>query len=435
VVIEQRKDATVDPDAQGVAMIAISRAPRQLIVAVLTTAMLMSVLPASVAAADFSVRLESAKHVGYTFDSAGKVTGSKAITLSKPATVSASARKAIPTQGIHLRISSGSLAGYWVRESRLAYRPGLAAIKTYSPLASVRLVAGKWETYQFNSSWSFLSARGRTLSTATTITVDRTAVIDGRRYVRVAEGTWAGSWVPGSVTAPQRILCQVGTKPTGTAGRIVRSVPTATGRIALTFDMGGRMTPAKSIMQLLILERVCATIFPTGTAAQTTEGREVMALIKAHPELFEVANHTMNHCNLRDGGGGSKCPTTRPTDAFVAKELADAESVIMNLTGRSSKPYWRPPYGAVDTRLVNAAAAAGYPYAMMWSIDTIDWRPVADGGPTAWQMTTKVRTNATPGAVVLMHLGGYNTRDALPAMITYLLWDGLRPTTISGLYR
>ena len=42
--------------------------------------------------------------------------------------------------------------------------------------------------------------------------------------------------------------------------------------------------------------------------SQTDEGRRVMAIIRANPQLFEIANHTMYHCDLVRGGGGS--PTT-----------------------------------------------------------------------------------------------------------------------------
>ena len=41
-----------------------------------------------------------------------------------------------------------------------------------------------------------------------------------------------------------------------------------------------------------------------------THGREIMAIVRAHPELFEIGNHTMHHCDLVRGGGGS--PTTAP---------------------------------------------------------------------------------------------------------------------------
>ena len=65
--------------------------------------------------------------------------------------------------------------------------------------------------------------------------------------------------------------------------------------------------------------------------------------------------------------------------------------------------------------LVKAAGAAGYTKAIMWTVDTIDWRPLADGGPTALTIVTKIRS-AAPGSIVLMHLGGFNTLDALPGI-------------------
>jgi hypothetical protein len=71
----------------------------------------------------------------------------------------------------------------------------------------------------------------------------------------------------------------------------------------------------------------------------------------------------------------------------------------------------------------------------MWDVDTIDWRPVADGGPTAYQIASKVRTNAVSGSDVLMHLGGWNTREALPYMVEGLRARGLRPTSLSEMLR
>ena len=82
-----------------------------------------------------------------------------------------------------------------------------------------------------------------------------------------------------------------------------------------------------------------------------------MALIKAHPELFEIGNHTQNHCNLRDGGEGAACAADPPTDARIQAELLDADAVFSSLVGKAGVPYWRPPYGVHDARV--RAAAAG----------------------------------------------------------------------------
>ena len=408
---------------------------RRLATATVAVVLLASLGAPIAEAARFSVRLEAGPHPAVTYSSAWAATRTRTVTLVSPVTVTGSARASVPGRGVWLRIASGTLAGWWVAEGRLAYVPGLVGSVAYAPTRALDLTAGRWEVYRFGSDGAMTAAKGLRFTVTTRLWTDRAAVVDGQRYVRVAAGTWAGWWVPGTRTAPQRITCSAGSPPKATTGRIVRSVPAATREIALSFDMGGRLVPAVSIVRFLELERICATIFPTGDAAQTKIGRAVMAEIRAHPELFELGNHTVHHCNLRDGGGGSACPAMRPSDAFVAAELAGANAVALSLAGRGTQPYWRPPYGAVDSALVRVAAAAGYPYTILWSTDTIDWRPVADGGPTAASMAAKVLANRTAGGIVLMHLGGYNTRDALPAMVNGLRAAGWTPTSISALYR
>ena len=233
----------------------------------------------------------------------------------------------------------------------------------------------------------------------------------------------------------QRILgaCWSANKPAKGATQTFSVIPDAPNQVALTFDMGGRMDPTVDILNFLVANGVCATIFPTGDASQTAQGRAALAIIHAHPELFEVGNHTINHCNLRDGGGGADCPASRPTSAFVSWELRGAEAIIAPLAGASTVPYWRPPYGAVDSGVAASAAAAGYSKTFMWDIDTIDWRPVADGGPSAAQISAKVVNGARSGSVVLMHLGGWNTLSALPSILSGLRGRGFVTTSLSDM--
>jgi hypothetical protein len=67
----------------------------------------------------------------------------------------------------------------------------------------------------------------------------------------------------------------------------------------------------------------------------------------------------------------------------------------------------------------------------MWDVDMIDWRPEADGGPTAGDMAAKLQANARGGSIVLMHLGGYNTLQALPGILAAAGNLGLEPVTLT----
>ncbi|MDQ2674165.1 MAG: polysaccharide deacetylase family protein [Chloroflexota bacterium] len=232
--------------------------------------------------------------------------------------------------------------------------------------------------------------------------------------------------------------CSAGNRVAAGSIQVFRTIPNAGPGVALTFDMGGRMDPAVDIMNFLVANRVCATIFATGVMSQTAQGQQVMAIIKAHPELFEIANHTMYHCDLVRGGGGS--PTTAPcTGSFdanrIRREMTDAEAILRAGTGQNPQPYWRPPYGSVSDAVLNAVATAGYTKTFLWDIDTIDWKPISDGGPSAEQIASKVIGNAVNGSNVLFHLGGFETLESLRLIVPGLRDRGFTLTSLSDLLR
>lgn len=231
--------------------------------------------------------------------------------------------------------------------------------------------------------------------------------------------------------------CTAGTR-SGSGVVTYARIPNAGAEVALTFDMGGRMDPAVDIMSFLVANEVCATIFATGVMAQSPQGQQVMAIIRSHPELFEVGNHTMHHCDLVRGGSGS--PTTAPcqtggppTADFIRAQLTDAEAILRAGTGQNPQPYWRPPYGSINDAVTSAAASVGYTQTFLWDIDAIDWKPESQGGPTAQQIAAKVITKAQGGSNVLFHLGGYNTLDAIRIIVPGLRQRGLTVTSLSDL--
>jgi peptidoglycan/xylan/chitin deacetylase (PgdA/CDA1 family) len=241
---------------------------------------------------------------------------------------------------------------------------------------------------------------------------------------------------PSPTPTPAGRGCTANNRVAAGSAQTFRTIPSAGPNVALTFDMGGRMDPAVDIMNFLVANRVCATIFATGVMSETPPGRQVMAIIKANPHLFEIANHTMYHCDLARGGGGS--PSTQPCigsfdAARIAKELTDAEAILRAGTGQNPQPYWRPPYGAINETVIAAAASVGYTKTFLWDIDTIDWKPVSEGGPTAQQIAARVVGNAVNGSNVLFHLGGYETLEALRLIVPGLRDRGFTLTSLSDL--
>lgn len=184
--------------------------------------------------------------------------------------------------------------------------------------------------------------------------------------------------------------------------------------MALTFDMGGRVGDARAIMAWLIAHEVHATMFMTGAMADnvnTDAGRDVLALIDAHPGLFALGNHSYTHPDFRT-----------LTAARMTSELRRTELAIAPWCAQDPRPLFRPPYGGYDAGVLAAVGAAGYGRTVLWDIDTIDWRPIDNDppGPTADAIVAKVLANAQGGSIVLMHLGGYETYAALPGIV-----DGL----------
>ena len=256
-------------------------------------------------------------------------------------------------------------------------------------------------------------------------------------WVLVVAGDPNVTPVPSPSPSPAASGCSANGRVAAGSPQTYATIPGAGAGVALTFDMGGRMDPAVDIMNFLVANDVCATIFATGVMSETPQGQQVMAIIAANPGLFEIANHTMYHCDLARGGGGS--PSTAPCAGGpfgadrIRQELTDAQSILAAGTGQDPRPYWRPPYGSLNQAVLDAAAAAGYTKTFMWDIDTIDWKPIADGGPSAEQIAANVINNAVNGSNVLFHLGGYETLDALHLIVPGLRDRGFTLTSLSDL--
>jgi len=132
---------------------------------------------------------------------------------------------------------------------------------------------------------------------------------------------------------------------------------------ALTFD-DGVYDYDDALLDLLKKKGVKATFFINGNNMSDIKSSKVRKVIKRmYNEGHNVLSHTWSHADL----------TTLSTSHFRS-ELKQLEDEVYNIIGKRPKAI-RPPYmaGADNQNVVNNLKHFGYPYGILWYVDTEDW--------------------------------------------------------------
>ena len=147
--------------------------------------------------ANSTVVIELGTRYAYKFDSNGNIVATKSMTPTRTTTAPGDRRQRIKNRDIYYRITSGVLAGYWIRESYPSVRMlGERVTIAYPWYRSASIPAGTWSAYQYDSSGRVISARTIRLSATSSAPFERSAVINGRIQVRISAGVLAGHWLP-----------------------------------------------------------------------------------------------------------------------------------------------------------------------------------------------------------------------------------------------
>jgi peptidoglycan/xylan/chitin deacetylase (PgdA/CDA1 family) len=205
--------------------------------------------------------------------------------------------------------------------------------------------------------------------------------------------------------------------------RTITKLNTARKVVALTFDAGADTGYAAQILDTLGAQGVKASFGITGQWAE-----ENPALIKRIVEEgHTLINHTYTHRSFTGFSTGR--PPLNPNQRV--EELWKTESAIAQITGASTQPYFRPPYGDYDNSVLLDIRSQGYTYNIMWSVDSLGWR-----GLTKEQIVQRCLNGLEPGAIYLFHVGS-SAQDgpALPDIIRELRARGYSFATIADFYR
>ncbi|WP_341358786.1 polysaccharide deacetylase family protein [Georgenia sp. M64] len=224
-----------------------------------------------------------------------------------------------------------------------------------------------------------------------------------------------------ATTQPPPALTEL---PAAWRGVDVEVLPGAGPVVALTFDGGASDAAVAPILATLDRYDVPATFFVTGAFARTYPGAVRAMATAGHP----VGNHSDTHPSFADS-----------TNEVIRAELARAEAAISALTGRTTRPLFRFPFGARTDLDVTVVNGEGY-VPFRWSTDTLGWQGT-EGGITAAVVADRVLGTARDGQIVLMHVGANPDdgttfdADALPAIIEGLRARGYGFVHLGGVVR
>ncbi len=189
-------------------------------------------------------------------------------------------------------------------------------------------------------------------------------------------------------------------------------------KVALTLDAGASSAPTPAILDTLRERNIRITFFLTGQWIRNNPELARRMVAEGH----ELANHSTNHPDFRT-----------LSDEQIIAELADMEQALFEATGVAARPYFRPPFGAYDQRVLHVLIGQGY-MPIYWTLDSLD----SVGEPKSPQFLADRMTGYgqyTPeqmyGTIILAHCGSEPTAQALPTILDRYAAMGIKVTTIS----
>ncbi len=187
-------------------------------------------------------------------------------------------------------------------------------------------------------------------------------------------------------------------------------------RVALTLDAGAGSAPASRMLDTLRERQVHVTFFLTGTWMQQNPQLVRRMVAEGH----EIANHSLTHPDF-----------TTLDAAQMIEEIGETERLAGEIAGATTRPFFRPPYGAYNSHVLLTAIEQGY-LPIYWTLDSLD----SVGTPkTAAFLVERVTTTLSPeelhGAIILAHCGSESTAEALPIMLDRFAAMGLEVRPLS----
>ncbi|MFA5070731.1 MAG: polysaccharide deacetylase family protein [Patescibacteria group bacterium] len=168
-------------------------------------------------------------------------------------------------------------------------------------------------------------------------------------------------------------------------------------QVTLTFNGASKTDNLAQISDILKTSSVPASFFMTGELI--SENKEAVKSLS--DQGFSIYNLSYDYSHI-----------VSLSAEDLTSQLKRTDDACISATGKSSKPFFRPPYGEISDSIFTTVKNDGY-CPVLWTVDAYDW----DTSQTADGAKTRVLDNLKDGTIVVMQAGTKLVPQFLPDLI------------------
>lgn len=200
-------------------------------------------------------------------------------------------------------------------------------------------------------------------------------------------------------------------------GGVIYGLPGDGNLVAFTIDDGTSSEVVGAYAEFARRSGMRLTFFVTsGYPSWSDHAAALRPMVESGQ--IQMANHTRSHPDLLKVGDGR-----------IRDELERCGDFIRTTFGVEPSPYFRPPYGNYDGRVLAAARSVGYPQAVQW------YGSVGDSGPiTDADMSMLIDRWFLPQHIVIGHANVGTVLSHFDEIAATIRDRGLQPVTLDDVF-
>jgi peptidoglycan/xylan/chitin deacetylase (PgdA/CDA1 family) len=200
-------------------------------------------------------------------------------------------------------------------------------------------------------------------------------------------------------------------------GGMIHGLPGDGNLVAFTIDDGISSEVVGAYAEFARRTGMRITFFVTAVYPSWTEHADALRPMIESGQV-QVANHTWSHPDF-----------LKTSDADIRWQLDKCGDFIRTTFGVEPAPYFRPPYGNADARVLAAARGAGYPQAVHW------YGSVGDSGPISDEnMSMLIDRWFTAQRIVIGHANQPTVLTHFAEIAATIRDRGLQPVTLDDVF-